>query len=134
MRRRRHAFETTYLREDPTPEPPETPLLLRTKEKDFDATANIMATRFDAVVVVVVKVLSGVKDVTKLRDVIQRKSNTRRDTKQQKGVEREYATGLRQRALVVVLQKKSRRHSLVFLSALVSSFVGVGVLSKSSNL
>ena len=131
MRRRRHAFETTYLREDPTPEPPETPLLLRTKEKDFDATANIMATRFDAVVVVVV--LSGVKDVTKLRDVIQRKSNTR-DTKQQKGVEREYATGLRQRALVVVLQKKSRRHSLVFLSALVSSFVGVGVLSKSSNL
>ena len=52
MRRRRHAFETTYLREDPTPEPPETPLLLRTKEKDFDATANIMATRFDAVVVV----------------------------------------------------------------------------------
>ena len=95
MRRRRHAFETTYLREDPTPEPPETPLLLRTKEKDFDATANIMATRFDAVVVVVVKVLSGVKDVTKLRDVIQRKSNTRRDTKQQKGVEREYATGLR---------------------------------------
>ena len=106
MRRRRHAFETTYLREDPTPEPPETPLLLRTKEKDFDATANIMATRFDAVVVVVVKVLSGVKDVTKLRDVIQRKSNTRRDTKQQKGVEREYATGLRQRALVVVLQKK----------------------------
>ena len=133
MRRRRHAFETTYLREDPTPEPPETPLLLRTKEKDFDATANIMATRFDAVVVVV-KVLSGVKDVTKLRDVIQRKSNTRRDTKQQKGVEREYATGLRQRALVVVLQKKSRRHSLVFLSALVSSFVGVGVLSKSSNL
>ena len=124
--------ETTYLREDPTPEPPETPLLLRTKEKDFDATANIMATRFDAVVVVVV--LSGVKDVTKLRDVIQRKSNTRRDTKQQKGVEREYATGLRQRALVVVLQKKSRRHSLVFLSALVSSFVGVGVLSKSSNL
>ena len=132
MRRRRHAFETTYLREDPTPEPPETPLLLRTKEKDFDATANIMATRFDAVVVVVV--LSGVKDVTKLRDVIQRKSNTRRDTKQQKGVEREYATGLRQRALVVVLQKKSRRHSLVFLSALVSSFVGVGVLSKSSNL
>jgi len=132
MRRRRHAFETTYLREDPTPEPPETPLLLRTKEKDFGATANIMATRFDAVVVVVV--LSGVKDVTKLRDVIQRKSNTRRDTKQQKGVEREYATGLRQRALVVVLQKKSRRHSLVFLSALVSSFVGVGVLSKSSNL
>ena len=133
MRRRRHAFETTYLREDPTPEPPETPLLLRTKEKDFDATANIMATRFDAVVVVV-KVLSGVKDVTKLRDVIQRKSNTRRDTKQQKGVEREYATGLRQRALVVVLQKKGRRHSLVFLSALVSSFVGVVVLSKSSNL
>ena len=132
MRRRRHAFETTYLREDPTPEPPETPLLLRTKEKDFDATANIMATRFDAVVVVVV--LSGVKDVTKLRDVIQRKSNTRRDTKQQKGVEREYATGLRQRALVVVLQKKSLRHSLVFLSALVSSCVGVGVLSKSSNL
>ena len=131
MRRRRHAFETTYLREDPTPEPPETPLLLRTKEKDFDATANIMATRFDAVVVVVV--LSGVKDVTKLRDVIQRKSSTR-DTKQQKGVEREYATGLRQRALVVVLQKKSRRHSLVSLSTLVSSFVGVGVLSKSSNL
>ena len=30
--------------------------------------------------------------------------------------------------------KKGRRHSLVFLSALVSSFVGVGVLSKSSNL
>ena len=73
--------------------------------------------------------------MTKLRDVIQRKSNTRRDTKQQKGVEREYATGLRQRALVVVLQKKKVVviHSC-FCPRWCRRLWGVGVLSKSSNL
>ena len=131
MRRRRHAFETTYLREDPTPEPPETPLLLRTKEKDFGATANMMM-MIDSFCAVVVVVLSGVKDVTKLRDVIQRKKVQHKGLKERpnESTRLDYGRGL----WWWCYKKKGRRHSLVFLSALVSSFVGVVVLSKSSNL
>ena len=139
-RRRRHTIETYLLfdREEDrsTMPPPETPPL-RVKEKD-GVVANIIIEQQRRLNVLRGGGFGSQRCDAKLRfcDELRRRYPKARQTPKAFSNRRQtvHATGLRQRALLLLLQKKGR-HSL-FLSALVvSSKMGlVVVLSKSSNL